>query len=220
VLSVDGRAVWVYRPDSMAGRGRFDQWVALNAATGAIIAQADLGTVGHGGEQFRHPDGEQLLLDVGEGQDGSTIFRGALVADRLELVRYPWGDRCLIDLTPDGSQFMTVHHDQADVAFHTYPGGEATLKLPVEAFGYDPYETYVEWSGGGYLTADTAIVTLGGEADDEKEWFCHYRVNLSSGRVEAEFDGHAEDLYDLEPLGDGSWLTTDPSGHPIRWADR
>ncbi|MFF5210165.1 hypothetical protein [Streptosporangium sp. NPDC000396] len=219
VVSLDGRVVWVYRPDAMAGRDRPDQWVALDAGTGAVIAQADLETAGHAGRQLRHPAGEQILLDVGEGQDGSIIYRATLTGDRLELTRYPWSDRCLIGLAPDGSQFMTVHHEQADVAFHTYPDGKVTLELPVEAFGCDPDEAYVEWSGG-YLTAETAIVTVGGETEDEEEWFRHYRVNLRSGQVGAEFTGNAEHLYDLEPLGDGSWLTTDPSGHPVRWSDR
>lgn len=218
-LSLDGTVVWIYRPDSMAGRNRPDQWVALDAGTGAIVAQADLETVGHGGGQIRHPAGEHLLLDVGEGQDGTVIFRGALDGDRLDLVRYPWDDRCLIDLALGGDQFMTVHHDNVDVAFHAYPDGEVALQLTVEAFGHDPDEAFVEWSGG-YLTPDAAIVTIAGETEDEEEWFRRYRVNLRSGEVEAEFDGHAEDLYDFVPLGDGSWLTTDPSGHPIRWSDR
>lgn len=217
VLSLDGRTVWVYRPDSMAGRGLPDQWVALDAETGVIIAQADLETVGHGGQQFRHPAGEQILLDVGEGQDGSVIYRGALAGNRLDLVRYPWDDRCLIALSPDGNQFMTVHHEQADVAFHVYPDGDVTLRFPVEAFEHDPDEVYVEWSGG-YLTPDTAIVTLAGEGEDEQVWFRHYRVDLRSGQIETEFGGNSENPYDIETLGDGSWLTEDPSGHPIRWA--
>ncbi|MGW4472666.1 hypothetical protein ACWENQ_23630 [Nonomuraea sp. NPDC004354] len=219
VLSLDGRVVWVYRPDSMAGRDRPDRWVTLDAHTGQVIAQAELETAGHGGRHVRHPDGEHLLLDVGEGQDGTALFRGRLSGDRLDLVRYPWDDRCLIALAPDGAQFMTVDHEQADVAFHAWPDGEVTLELPVEAFGHDPDDTFVEW-GGGYLTADTAVVTLGGEGDDEREWLRHWRVNLRTGRVEDELDGHAGNPYALEPLADGSWLTTDPSGHPIRHFDR
>jgi hypothetical protein len=132
----------------------------------------------------------------------------------MNLIRYPWSDRCLIDLAPDGRQFMTVDHEQADVAIHTYPDGEVTFTLSVDAFGHDPDEICVEWSGG-YLNQD--IVTLVGETEDEQEWFRHYRV--SSGQVQAGFDAHAENAYDIQPLGDGSWLTADPSGHPIRWTD-
>ncbi|MFC0552741.1 hypothetical protein ACFFHJ_17785 [Planotetraspora thailandica] len=218
-LSLDDRVAWVYRPDGMAGRNRPDQWVILDAQTGGLIAQADLETFGHGGLHYRHPAGEHLLLDVGEGQDGLTIFRGALDGSRLDLVRYPWNDRSLIALTPGGDHFMTVHHEQTDVAFHTYPDGDVTLELSLESFGYDLEEAGVEYSGG-YLTPDTAIVAIAGETEDEEEWFRHYSVDLRSGQIEGEFEGHAEDPYDVEPLGDGSWLTTDPSGAPIRWSAR
>ncbi|GAA4343869.1 hypothetical protein BJY14_003098 [Actinomadura luteofluorescens] len=37
---------------------------------------------------------------------------------------------------------------------------------------------------------------------------------------DAAFDAHSRHSYDLEPLGDGSWLTTDPEGRPVRWIDR
>ncbi|WP_327675247.1 hypothetical protein [Kitasatospora sp. NBC_00458] len=218
MLSSDGRVVWVYRPDAMAGRNRPDQWVALDAGTGALIAQADLQTVGHGCRQLLHPASDQVLLNVGEGQDGSVIYRASLTGARMELIDYPWGDRCLIALSPDGHQFMTVDHGQTDIAIHTYPGGEVACALTVDAFGHDPDEICVEWSGG-YLTQDTVIVTLIGETEDEQEWFRRYRVDVPSGQVRAEFDAPSEDPYDVEPLGDGSWLTTDPSGHPIRWTD-
>jgi hypothetical protein len=99
--------VWVYRPDAMAGRDRFDQWVALDVGSGAVIAQADLGTVGHGGRHLLHPASGQVLLDVGEGQDGSVVFRASQAGDRMDLFRFPWDDRCLIDLSPDGHQFTT-----------------------------------------------------------------------------------------------------------------
>ncbi|MCX5264672.1 hypothetical protein [Streptomyces sp. NBC_00199] len=218
VLSSDGLVLWVYRPDAMAGRNRPDQWVALDAGTGAVLAQADLRTVGHGGRQLLHPAGEEVLLDVGEGQDGSVMYRASLAGAGMDLVGYPWADRCLIALSPDGHDFMTVHHEQADVAVHAYPGGEVRFALSVDAFGHDPDEVYVEWSGG-YLSPDTVVVTLGGETEDEEEWFRHYRVDARSGQVRSEFHARTDDPYDLRPLGDGSWLTTDVSGHPVRWTD-
>ncbi|MEH0541741.1 hypothetical protein QA802_01190 [Streptomyces sp. B21-105] len=39
------------------------------------------------------------------------------------------------------------------------------------------------------------------------------------GQVRAGFDARTDNSYDLRPLGDGSWLTTDASGHPIGWTD-
>ncbi len=217
VLSLNGRTVWVYRPDAMAGRNLPDQWVVLDAENGAVLARSDLETVGHGGQQYRHPTDEHVLLDIGEGQDGSVIYWASLSDGRLAPVRYPWADRVLIDLAPDGQQFMTVDHGQADVAFHTYPSGEMTATLQIEDFGHDPDEVFLEWSGG-YLSPDVAVATLVGEDEDGEEWFRHYRINVAAGRVEEELASNAEHAYDLQPLGDGSWLTTDPSGHPVRWS--
>lgn len=217
VLSLDDRTVWVYRPDAMADRGRPDQWAVLDAESGAVMAQSDLETVGHGGRQCRHPSDGHVLLNVGEGQDGSIIYRAALADGRLAPVCYPWVDRVLIDLAPDGQQFMTVDHGQADVAFHFYPSGEVAVALQVEDFGHDPDEVFLEWSGG-YLSPGVAVVTLVGEDEDGQEWFRHYRVNVPTGRVGAELAPNAGHADDLQPLGDGTWLTTDPSGHPVRWS--
>ncbi|MFE6049179.1 hypothetical protein ACFQ6N_00300 [Kitasatospora sp. NPDC056446] len=215
-LSADGLVLWVYRPDAMAGRDRPDQWVAVDAGTGAVLARADLETVGHGGHQLPHPAGGEMLLDVGEGQDGTAVYRASSADGRMDLVQYPWGDRCLVGLAPDGRRFMTVDHGQTDVAVHAYPGGEVCFTLTVDAFGHDPDGTYLEWSGG-YLDQDTVIVTLVGETEDEEEWFRHYRVDAGSGRVRGELDAHGQHADDIQPLGDGSCLTTDPSGHPVRW---
>ncbi|MFJ4091715.1 hypothetical protein ACIPYS_09045 [Kitasatospora sp. NPDC089913] len=218
VLSPDERVLWVYRPDAMAGRDRPDQWVALDARSGAVVAQADLRTAGHGGVQLPHRPSGQILLNVGEGQDGTAVYRASLTEAGMDLFQYPWDDRCLIDLSPDGHRFMTVNHDQGDITIHAYPGGEAVFTLPVDAFGHNPDEAWVEWSGG-HLSPDTVVVTVVGESEDGEEWFRHYRVDARSGRVHAEFDARGEDPYDIHPLGDGTWLTTDPSGHPVRWTD-
>ncbi|MFC7713504.1 hypothetical protein [Nonomuraea recticatena] len=217
VLSLDGRTVWIYRPDAMAGRDLLDQWVVLDAESGVVMAQSDLETSGHGGQQYLHPTDEHVLLDIGEGQDGSIIYRATVVDGQLAPVRYPWVDRVLIDLAPDGQQFMTVDHGQADVAFHGYPAGEVTAALRAEDFGHDPDEVFLEWSGG-YLDLEVAVVTLVGEDEDGEEWFRHYRINVPAGRVEAELVSNAEHAYDLQLPGDGTWLTTDPSGHPVRWS--
>ncbi|MGY3200293.1 hypothetical protein ACVW19_000807 [Streptomyces sp. TE5632] len=217
-LSADGRTVWVYRPDVMAGRGGKDQWVVHDAGSGAVLARRELEAVGHGAGHHVHPVDGSIYLDIGEGQDGSVILRGTAGADgEAEFVTYPWRDRCLIDLAPDGQQFMTVDHGQADVAFHRHPSGDVLFTLPVEAFGFDPEETFVEWSGG-YLTPDLAVVTLGGEGQDEEEWFRHHLIDVRTGTLSGEVAVETANPYELVPLGDGSWLTDGPDGNPVRWS--
>ncbi|MFB6618762.1 hypothetical protein ACIGFK_02935 [Streptomyces sp. NPDC085524] len=215
-LSGDGRSVWVYRPDVMAGRGGADQWVVHDAGSGAVLARWELETAGHGAFQYVHPVDGSVYLNVGEGQDGSVILRAAAgAAGEPEFVTYPWSDRCLIDLAPDGQQFMTVDHGQADVAFHRHPSGDVLFTLPVEAFGYEPDDAFVEWSGG-YLTADLAVITLGGETEDEEEWFRYHLVDVRTGTVGSDITVGVTSPYGLVPLGDGSWLTSDPGGNPVR----
>ncbi|WP_432068533.1 hypothetical protein [Streptomyces sp. C10-9-1] len=216
-LSSDGRTVWVYRPDAMAGRGG-DRWVVYDADSGAVLTCRELETVGHGAGHHVHPVDGSVYLDVGEGQDGAVVVRGTPGDDGgVEFVTYPWSDRCLIALAPGGEQFMTVDHGQGDVAFHRHPGGDPLFTLSVEAFGYDPETTFVEWCGG-YLTPDTAIVTLGGQSEDEEEeeWFRYHLVDVHTGKAGGEIAVEVTNPYELEPLGDGSWLTDGPDGHPVR----
>ncbi|MEW2129834.1 hypothetical protein [Streptomyces sp. NPDC005435] len=200
----------------MAGRGGCDQWVVYDADSGEVLARRQLETVGHGAFHHVHPLDGSVYLDIGEGQDGVVTVRGTLGADGVpEFTTYPWSDRCLIGLAPGGERFMSVEHGQTDVAFHAHPGGDVLLALSVEDFGYDPEETFVEWSGG-YLTPDTAVVTLGGETEDGDEWFRHHLVDVRTGTIGGEITTEVSDPYDLTPLGDGSWLVPGPDGHPVR----
>jgi hypothetical protein len=76
----------------------------------------------------------------------------------------------------------------------------------------------VQWCGG-YLTPDLAVVTLGGEAqDEEEEWFRYYLIDMRTGTVSGEIAVEVTNPYELVPLGDGSWLTDGPDGNPVRWS--
>lgn len=66
-LSLDGRTVWVYRPDVMAGRGGADQWVVHDARSGAVLGCRELETAGHGAGHHVHPADGSIYLDIGEG---------------------------------------------------------------------------------------------------------------------------------------------------------
>lgn len=213
-FSQDERHVWIYRPDGMAMRGdRLDRWVVVDVATGDLLCETELPSVGHGGEHFLEPDGVHLLLDVGEGQDGSRVFRGRLTDTGIALSEVWDGDRTLIAFAPDGRQVMTVHHEQEDLAFHTWPGGEVAVRVPLAAFGHEWGDAVIEWSGG-YLDAGTALVAVAGEDEEtEQEWYRHHLVDVRTGQVGSVLAVEARHAYDLEPLGDGTWLRTDDAGN-------
>ncbi|MFG2772787.1 hypothetical protein [Streptomyces sp. NPDC048350] len=75
----------------------------------------------------------------------------------------------------------------------------------------------MEWSGG-YLTRYLAVVTWGGEGQDEEEWFRYHLINVHTGTLDAEIAVEASNAYEMVHLGDGSWLTAGPEGNPVRWS--
>ncbi|WP_351237416.1 hypothetical protein [Streptomyces sp. NPDC002133] len=189
-----------------------------DADSGVVLVRRELDTVEHGAGHHVHPVDGSIYLDIGEGQDGSVIIRGTAGTDgEPEFVTYSWSERRLIDLAPGGEQFMTVDHGQADVAYHRHPDGEVLFAVPIDAFRFGPEDTFVEWSGG-YLTPDTAVVTVGGEGQDEEEWFRYHLVDVRTGTVSGEIAIEVTSPYELQPLGDGSWLTDGPDGNPVRWS--
>ncbi|MHC3475011.1 hypothetical protein ACYF6T_40920 [Streptomyces sp. 7R007] len=85
------------------------------------------------------------------------------------------------------------------------------------AFGYDGKKCFADWSGG-CLTDDTAVVSLGGESEDEGEWLRRHLVDVRTGMLSGEFTVEASKPHELVSLGDGSWLTDGPGGHPVCWS--
>lgn len=215
VLSSDGREVWVFRPDAMAGRGTADHWLVLDALTGSVRAVAELGTSGHGADQFVSPVDGRVLLSVGEGQDGCPTFLGSLSGDRLDLSPFPWSDRVVVALSPDGGCFLSVDHaGQDDVAVHAYPSGDVLFRLTVADFGLDPEEFFAEFVGG-FLTAETAVVAFLGETDSG-EHFTFRRVSLPDGLPGPELVTSAVSPESVSFLGDSTYVTSSSSAHPVR----
>ncbi|WP_031077406.1 hypothetical protein [Streptomyces sp. NRRL WC-3742] len=207
-ISPDGRVLWLYRPDARAGRGTDDRYLAVDAATGETLGEEELGTAGHGARQLVHPTGGEVLFDVGQGGNGTVLLRASLVEGRLDLVRYPWSDRGLIAMSPDGRHFVTIVQDRTVLTVHAYPGGEEVLALTVEAFGHDPRAIHFDWWGTDFLDWDTLLIGLEGD-DDGWEWAAAYRVDARTGHVHGEYPH-------LRPLGDGTAVKGSRSGHPVR----
>lgn len=183
-FSLDGSAVWLYRPDLYSGRGPSDRWFALDAATGAILGDAALPTVGgYGGHHLVHPDGVHVLLEVGCGQDGAYLFKGRIEQGAMAWAPWPVADdpersdQRIGALAPDGTQVMAFEYDDKAVTFLDFPSGAAQWRIPLEEFGFDletdQIETVFLWDGR-YLDDTTALVEFKGETgeieDDTPEW--------------------------------------------------
>ncbi|TDB99261.1 hypothetical protein [Actinomadura sp. 7K534] len=230
-FSRDGDVVWLYRPDlALRGPGHTDQWLAFDAATGRVLGQADLGSAGHGAHHFVHPDGEHVLLEVGEGQEGSRVYLARLDGTGIEVTEFPWS-AALYDLSPDGARMLTVREAPGslldELVVRTFPGGREDVVVPAEALGYDEdeHETFfIGWTVG-HLDAGTAIVSVHGEhvepedtepEDTEPEepldFHRNHLVDVRTGRVLGLMPPAFAEREDVTPLGDGSWLTTGSDG--------
>jgi hypothetical protein len=210
-LSADDSLVWVYAPNAMADRGRDDEWIVLDAATGELRDRHVLTTVGHGGDQYPLRDG-RMMLEVGEGQDGIQIYLGTPGEPPHD---FGWGDRSLHGVSPDETRFVTVGHEADDLAVHEFPGGEVLFRCTVPDFGFDEddEDTFIEWSPG-FLDDDVVIAVVYGcaEDDEENEWWRHFRVDARTGEVLGELEITTIDQYDLDTLGDGTYVITDTDG--------
>lgn len=209
-LSADDTVLWVYAPNAMADRGRDDEWIALDAATGEVRARYELPTVGHGGDHFTLRDG-RMLLEVGEGQDGIQIY---LADPGTAPHDYGWGDRSLHGVSPDETRFVTVGHDSDDLIVHEFPSGDTLFQVTLPDFGFaeDEEDLFLEWSPG-FLDDDTVIaVVLGVDEEEDTDWWQHFRVDGRTGEVLGELEITTINQYDLDALGDGTYVITDTDG--------
>ncbi|WP_045745360.1 hypothetical protein [Actinoplanes rectilineatus] len=205
-FSTDDRTVGVFLP------GDPDEWLMLDAATGKPEVRYPLPTSGAGGHRlFALADG-RMLLGVTTEDDSLVLLLGA-----EDAVAHPENDRMLIDVAPGLDGFMTGNNDDADlddVTFHALPDGAViarTTAARLAAEGEDAEQCIVHWAGG-YLDADTAIVVVSGEHPEHSEEWRHHRVDVRTGEVLGDLFVTTIDEYDLQALGDGTYVITDTDG--------
>ncbi|MCY9787077.1 hypothetical protein KIK06_24640 [Nocardiopsis sp. EMB25] len=230
-FSLDAALVWLCRLAETASDLATDQWVVLDAATGAVLASADLGTRGVCATHFAHPAGAEMVLDVGYPEMSGRLFRGRPDGGRIVVDEVPLGagagmtGDAMVDLSPDGTRFLTM--DQ-ELTVRSYPDGEVVATVTGEDLGDPEADPGGERSvsltpmPGGYLDAGTAIVAAHVDYDEEPEdedtdpdegppyeWYETHLVDTRTGAVLGRFGEPAADAPALIPLGDGSWVVLD-----------
>lgn len=207
VFSHDGTQVWLFSPGEMLQRGE-DRIVVVDDADGTIVAEHLTETAAHGAGFTPHPGGD-MLVDIGEGQDGVYLLRCKLDGGSVAVHDYGWSDRVFSGLSPDGQMFMTTDHQLSDNAFFHRYDGSIVCKVEVGAFagaGADREEPQVEWTGG-FLDGQTAVVVLSGyDEDTDEDWHEHYLVSPFTGEVLRRWPVEVEHAFAVNLPGDGTWL--------------
>ncbi|WP_125776441.1 YncE family protein [Antribacter gilvus] len=205
-VSPDAGVVWVWA-SQMTDDG-CDHLLVLDAASGGLLDEADLWTVGYGGEFFAHPDGS-IIVSVGLGQSEFANFHALFDGGRL-LVEEPAGPlrlgRYLRALSPDGTRVVASPDGEWDeLLVYGWPGGEilTSFKAPdllPEQHRSD--EPTFEWTTG-FLNNGQLLTTI--EVDQKA---LLVRVDLESGASSVIGEPFATPR-NLLPLGDGTWIAAD-----------
>ncbi|MBI4942876.1 MAG: hypothetical protein HY830_19210 [Actinobacteria bacterium] len=83
--------------------------VLLDKVAGAVLDEAVLDVTDAGAEAIPHPTDGAVVLDLGEGQDGSTVYVVRDVGDRLD-VRLALRDVVAASFSPDGKRLLVLPH--------------------------------------------------------------------------------------------------------------
>ncbi len=177
----------------------------LHAADGRLLGAADLACHAAGSKAVPHPDRTHVGLSAGEGQDGAEIYWGRWERDRLVVSRLDDRSRVLIDVRPDGSQYLTTPHSGGPgcaVRTHDFPDGGTRAKLDASAVlpGDDGFDFCA-----GYLTNDSVLV---GSIENDVHLLLSADMLSPIGRIEYP-DADAHHKACISPTGHGTWLTTD-----------
>ncbi|WP_125776430.1 hypothetical protein [Antribacter gilvus] len=209
-VSPDADVVWVWA-SQMTDDG-CDRLLVLDAASGGLLDQADLWSVGYGGGFFAHPDGT-VIVSVGQGQCGPANFQarfdgGLLVVE--ELIGPLRDQRWLVALSPEGTR-LVAFPDWAwgELLVHAWPGGELLTSFKAADLLPDQHrsdEPTFEWTTG-FLNNGQLLTTI--EVDQKA---LLVRVDLESGASSVIGEPFATPRG--HTLGDGTWIAAD------EWKDR
>ncbi len=56
------------------------------------------------------------------------------------------------------------------------------------------------------------VVLAGYLEKTDEDWTQHYLVDTAKGRVLGKWEPETSDVYDIQPLGDGTWLRQTKDG--------
>lgn len=163
-VSPDGTRVCATVPSS----GGPDSWWVMDARSGALLGQAALSAHFAASMQVGHPDGRHVaLLSVMASREVDAWW-GVHEPGRVTLERLGPSARNLLDIRPDGSQFLTMSSEVGGVALtgltvRSFPDGPAVATREAR----DTFPNITDFPGGSdsfsgyaqYVTEKLVVAT-------------------------------------------------------------
>jgi hypothetical protein len=205
-ISADGRQVWATVPRDDGP----DLWLVLDAADGRLLASNELQCWAAGSHPVPYPNGRDVGLSVGEGQDGAEVYWGRWDGSRFAVSRLDSRSRVLVDVRPSGEQYLTTPHSNADgfVAVHEFPSGRVLARLLAK--DVLPEGDWFDYAAG-YVRDETIIV---GSAEQEIHLLLDAGTLAVLGQIQYP-DGHVKGSPTAS--GRGTWLTSDYASGRHEW---
>ncbi|MEV6104921.1 hypothetical protein AB0M28_09425 [Streptomyces sp. NPDC051940] len=226
-VSDDGRFVWAHvpAPAGLHEGGAFEEWVVLDAADGTLLARTPVQSAAQGSSHLSHPDGLRMGLSIGEGQDGSLLYWARWDGEQLTVRDLNDGDLILLDTHPAHDGFLTLTHDQDEIALHDALGERLATgpaeSLPADGCDIEPFWDYY----AGFVDAETVIASTveydenHDEYEEEHEEHeehedhgehgrpRHWLLDARTLRLRARVRYPRRISDSATALGDGTWLT-------------
>ena len=229
-ISADGSTVWAHVRTPLAddvNPEKYDEeWLVLNATDGRVLGRASTDTGAAASEHVPHPNPEQMGLRVAVGQDPIPLLWGRWDGTRLTVTHIgdDDDDRALIDVSPDGTQFLTVAHLLWDLAIHRLPDGAvihevaADDRLPPHPQAPAGAEE-LRWDHEcGFLDENTIIAGTS-ESDEKYGPPRHWLIGTTREDVLGQVEYPVPILGAPMTLGDGTWLTSGEAPFQLlRWS--
>jgi hypothetical protein len=208
-ISADGATIWAHvrtpLPDDIASE-LDEEWLVLDAADGRVLGRASTDTAAAGSHHVPHPDPSQMGLSVGEGQDGVPLLWGRWDGTRLTVTRIGDDDRCLVDVSPCGTQFLTITHWGQEPAIHRLPDGAVTHEVTTDPQPQRPPDAEEELFWGyqcGFVNEHTVIASTSESQEQSRHWL----IDTARGNILGQVQYPEPVSEDPMALGDGTWLT-------------
>lgn len=119
--------------------------VLLDKAAGEVLDEAVLEVTDAGAEAIPHPTDGAVVLDLGEGQDGSTVYVVRAVGDRLD-IRLVLRDVVAASFSPEGERLLVLPHPSYPALPRVldWPSLEvvATTDVRTTGLGPDDFDLY------------------------------------------------------------------------------